>query len=179
MPCPSPRFLEKVIKPLSFSETWTWSFAEASGLLSWALQEQANQRCSTFLGRLRSPPAGKSFTAGRTCFFGERRNSLQFRNRQIGFVFQFHYLLPEFNALENVMMPGIIAGLSQREVKAQALSLLEQIGTDRPASTSRGRTFRWGAAARGCGSRLGFAAEDFSGRRTERKPGQQDRTNTP
>ena len=45
----------------------------------------------------------------------------------IGFVFQFHYLLPEFNALENVMMPGIIAGLSQREVKAQAVSLLERL----------------------------------------------------
>ncbi len=50
----------------------------------------------------------------------------------IGFVFQFHYLLPEFNALENVMMPGIIAGLSQREVKAQALALLERLElTDR------------------------------------------------
>jgi lipoprotein-releasing system ATP-binding protein len=84
------------------------------------------------LGTLEKPSSGKILYGGQDIFLWEEKELAQFRNRQIGFVFQFHYLLPEFNALENVMMPGIIGGLSQREVKAQALSLLERLGlTDR------------------------------------------------
>jgi lipoprotein-releasing system ATP-binding protein len=61
------------------------------------------------------------------------------RNRTIGFVFQFHHLLPEFSALENVMMPGLIQGKSQREMEKPAMSLLEEVGlksraTHRPGS---------------------------------------------
>ncbi len=51
-----------------------------------------------------------------------------FRNRHIGFVFQFHHLLPEFTALENVCIPGWIAGRKTKEVQEQALSLLELLG---------------------------------------------------
>jgi lipoprotein-releasing system ATP-binding protein len=84
------------------------------------------------LGTLEKPTSGKVLFGGQDIFLWEERELAQFRNRQIGFVFQFHYLLPEFNALENVMMPGIIGGLPQREVKAQALSLLERLSlTDR------------------------------------------------
>ncbi len=84
------------------------------------------------LGTLEKPSSGKILYGGQDIFLWEEKELAQFRNRQIGFVFQFHYLLPEFNALENVMMPGIIAGLAQREVKTQALSLLERLGlTDR------------------------------------------------
>jgi len=84
------------------------------------------------LGTLEKPTSGKVLYGGQDIFLWEEKELAQFRNRQIGLVFQFHYLLPEFNALENVMMPGIIAGLSQREVKIQALSLLERLGlTDR------------------------------------------------
>ncbi|MBR0243318.1 MAG: ABC transporter ATP-binding protein [Bacteroidaceae bacterium] len=52
----------------------------------------------------------------------------RFRNRQIGFVFQFHQLLPEFTALENVMIPGLIGGRSRRETRQKALELLEFMG---------------------------------------------------
>jgi lipoprotein-releasing system ATP-binding protein len=84
------------------------------------------------LGTLEKPSSGKILYGGQDIFLWEEKELAQFRNRHIGFVFQFHYLLPEFNALENVMMPGIIAGLPQREVKAQALSLLDRLGlTDR------------------------------------------------
>ena len=50
------------------------------------------------------------------------------RNKNIGFIFQFHYLLPEFSALENVMMPGRIAGLAGKKLEKDAQQLLEQVG---------------------------------------------------
>jgi lipoprotein-releasing system ATP-binding protein len=50
------------------------------------------------------------------------------RNRTIGFVFQFHHLLPEFNAIENVMMPGMVQGRSKRELEPRARALLEEVG---------------------------------------------------
>ena len=50
------------------------------------------------------------------------------RNRTIGFVFQFHHLLPEFNALENVVMPGLIQGRSKKEMEPRAMALLEEVG---------------------------------------------------
>jgi lipoprotein-releasing system ATP-binding protein len=52
----------------------------------------------------------------------------ELRNRTIGFVFQFHHLLPEFNALENVMMPGLVQGRPRRELEVKAGALLEEVG---------------------------------------------------
>lgn len=70
-----------------------------------------------------------------------------FRNRHIGFVFQFHQLLPEFTALENVMIPALIAGSSRKQAKERAIELLEFMGlTDRaghkPAELSGGEKQR-------------------------------------
>jgi len=70
-----------------------------------------------------------------------------FRNSRIGFVFQFHHLLPEFSALENVMMPLLIAGKSGREAKRDATEILELVGlkerlTHRPAELSGGEQQR-------------------------------------
>jgi len=56
------------------------------------------------------------------------------RNRDIGFVFQFHHLLPEFTALENVMVPGLIQGRPRRDMEKRALSLLEEVGLSSRAS---------------------------------------------
>lgn len=80
------------------------------------------------LGTLEKPGGGKVLYAGQDVFVSGERDLANFRNRNIGFVFQFHYLLPEFNALENVMMPGMIAGLPKAETKSRAEELLEILG---------------------------------------------------
>ena len=70
-----------------------------------------------------------------------------FRNRHIGFVFQFHHLLPEFSALENTCIPGWIAGRKKKEVEAQATILLETLGVgnrleNKPGALSGGEQQR-------------------------------------
>lgn len=70
-----------------------------------------------------------------------------FRNRRIGFVFQFHHLLPEFSALENVMMPALIAGRSKSEAEADAVELLKMMNladriTHKPSALSGGEQQR-------------------------------------
>ena len=56
------------------------------------------------------------------------------RNRDIGFVFQFHHLLPEFTALENLMIPGLIQGRSKREMEKRGMALLEEVGLEKRAT---------------------------------------------
>jgi len=80
------------------------------------------------LGTLEKPTGGKVLYSGEDVFLRGERELANFRNRNIGFVFQFHYLLPEFNALENVMMPGLIAGLAKAEAKSGAEELLDRLG---------------------------------------------------
>jgi len=80
------------------------------------------------IGTLDAPTRGSIRVAGEevTKLSGARLAEL--RNRTIGFVFQFHHLLPEFNALENVMMPGMVQGRSKRELEPRAHALLEEVG---------------------------------------------------
>jgi lipoprotein-releasing system ATP-binding protein len=80
------------------------------------------------LGTLEKPTEGKVLYGGEDIFLGGERELANFRNRNIGFVFQFHCLLPEFNALENVMMPGLISGLSKMEARGRAEELLDRLG---------------------------------------------------
>jgi lipoprotein-releasing system ATP-binding protein len=80
------------------------------------------------LGTIEKPTHGKVLYGGQDIFLWDEKELAQFRNRNIGFVFQFHYLLPEFDALENVKMPGLIAGMANKEVSAQAETLLERLG---------------------------------------------------
>jgi lipoprotein-releasing system ATP-binding protein len=90
---------------------------------------------STFLhcmGTLDIPTAGSIAVAGEELTTMSSGRLAELRNRTIGFVFQFHHLLPEFNALENVMMPGLIQGRSKRDMAGPAAAILNEVGlTDR------------------------------------------------
>jgi lipoprotein-releasing system ATP-binding protein len=80
------------------------------------------------LGTLDRPTAGKVFYEEKDIFTFKERNLALFRNREIGFVFQFHHLLPEFNALENTMMPCLIQGSLKKEAAVRAEAILTLVG---------------------------------------------------
>jgi len=82
------------------------------------------------IGALERPTAGSVLFDGEEVFrpgVGDAALSA-FRNRRIGFVFQFHGLIPEFDTLENTMMPALIAGLSRAQAEEQAVKVLEEVG---------------------------------------------------
>lgn len=79
------------------------------------------------LGTLDSPDSGAIFFKGKNLTAMSDNALSGFRNKSVGFIFQFHHLLPEFTALENVMMPGLIAGKSKDEMEAPARELLQQV----------------------------------------------------
>ena len=86
---------------------------------------------STFLqiiGTLSRPDSGSLMIDGTDVLKLGSKEMAAFRNRKIGFVFQFHHLLPEFTALENVMIPAFIAGRSRKEAQKAAVALLEDLG---------------------------------------------------
>lgn len=77
------------------------------------------------LGTLDAPDHGSVAYEGVDLFSKKESELAAFRNQQIGFVFQFHHLLPEFNALENIFLPGLIAGGSKAALEERARELLE------------------------------------------------------
>ena len=98
-------------------------------------------------GSLDRPDSGKVIFNGPDIFTLKDRQLSEFRNRNIGFVFQFHQLLPEFSALENVALPAIIAGRSHKEADEEARHLLEELGmghrlSHKPAELSGGEKQR-------------------------------------
>ncbi len=80
------------------------------------------------LGALDRPSQGQLFFKGEDVFAKNDNELSRFRNRVIGFVFQAHHLLPEFNALENVLLPGLIAGKSRMELRRDGEYLLDRVG---------------------------------------------------
>jgi lipoprotein-releasing system ATP-binding protein len=99
------------------------------------------------LGALDKPSSGKVLFRGRDVFSLDDRMLAEFRNTSIGFVFQFHHLLPEFNSLENVMLPGLIGNRSYGETESRAKRLLDELGLSkrtkhRPGELSGGEQQR-------------------------------------
>jgi lipoprotein-releasing system ATP-binding protein len=99
------------------------------------------------LGGLDRPDQGQILYAGQDLQQMNSEALAGWRNRHLGFVFQFHYLLPEFSALENVMMPALIQGLDNKETEVRAQTIMEQIGLGhrlhhRPSELSGGEQQR-------------------------------------
>lgn len=99
------------------------------------------------LGSLDKPSSGEVIINGTYINRLTGNQLAKFRNKHIGFVFQFHQLLPEFTALENCMLPGLIAGKSAKQARQQALKLLSYLGLNdrlehKPAQLSGGEKQR-------------------------------------
>ena len=99
------------------------------------------------IGTLDHPTSGTVLFGGLDVFNWPEKRLAAFRNRQIGFVFQFHNLLPEFTALENTMMPALIQRLPRNEAKQRAEAILKEVGlgdriTHKPGELSGGEQQR-------------------------------------
>ena len=99
------------------------------------------------LGTLAAPDKGEIILENRKLIELKGRQLASFRNKHIGFVFQFHHLLPEFTALENTCIPGWIAGRKKKEVEQQAADLLSSLGVadrmeNKPGALSGGEQQR-------------------------------------
>jgi lipoprotein-releasing system ATP-binding protein len=80
------------------------------------------------LGTLDHPSSGSLLYDGADVFQWNERKLAQFRNGKIGFVFQFHHLLPEFTSLENTIMPALVGGMSKQKARARAEIILNDVG---------------------------------------------------
>jgi lipoprotein-releasing system ATP-binding protein len=103
------------------------------------------------LGALDVPSSGDVWLDGSRYADLDARGTAELRNRKLGFVFQFHHLLREFSALENVMMPLLIGGVAPRQARSRAEEVLSQVGlagrmTHRPAELSGGEQQRCAVA---------------------------------
>jgi lipoprotein-releasing system ATP-binding protein len=111
---------------------------------------QSGSGKSTFLhvlGTLDRPTSGQVLFDGKDVFKNSAKKLDRLRNQRVGFVFQFHHLLPDHDALRNVMMPAVIAGVDSAEARERAQGLLEQVGlrdrlTHRPGKLSGGEQQR-------------------------------------
>jgi lipoprotein-releasing system ATP-binding protein len=99
------------------------------------------------MGSLEEPTAGKVYFEGEDLFALDQKSLAEFRNLRLGFVFQFHYLLADFTALENVMMPALIGRMNDADAGRRATEMLEIVGLGdklrrRPAELSGGEQQR-------------------------------------
>jgi len=81
----------------------------------------------SILGTLDRPTAGRVYFRGEDLFAKSSQELARFRSESLGFVFQFHHLLPEFDAVENVMMPGLVRGFDFGEMRKRAVAMLEEV----------------------------------------------------
>ena len=103
------------------------------------------------MGTLDKPNVGSLVINGVDVLALKGKELADFRNRHIGFIFQFHQLLPEFTTLENVMMPAMIARMEEKEAEQRAMKLLTELGMDerlthKPSQLSGGEKQRVAAA---------------------------------
>ncbi|MBI4515258.1 MAG: ABC transporter ATP-binding protein [Deltaproteobacteria bacterium] len=120
------------------------------------------------LGALDRPTAGTVYFDGTELARLKERELAALRNREVGFIFQFHHLLPDFNALENVMMPALIRGHGYEQAEARARACLLQVGlgerlTHKPGELSGGEQQRVAIARAVMGSPRAILADEPTG----------------
>ena len=120
-------------------------------------------------GLLEHPDAGEVYVDGTATSTLSDAERTRIRRTEIGFVYQFHHLLPEFSAVENVMLPQMIRGLSRKEARKRADELLELSRPERAARASPGAAIRRRAAARRDRARGRQRAAHPAGRRADRQ----------
>lgn len=103
------------------------------------------------IGTLSKPDTGELEIGGELISGMNQKKLAAFRNQEIGFIFQFHYLLPEFTAIENVCLPAFIAGISKKDAESKAIELLSFLGlgerlSHKPSELSGGERQRVAAA---------------------------------
>ena len=131
----------KVLKGIDFS-------AEKSEVLSiMGASGAGKSTLLQILGTLSTPDSDSLIIDGVDVLTLKGDRMAEFRNRRLGFVFQFHHLLPEFTALENVMIPAFIAGRSRKDAEQSAIELLNDLGlgerlTHKPSELSGGEQQR-------------------------------------
>ncbi len=92
------------------------------------LRVSANRPCCIFWGPWNAPDGGSLFFQGEDVFKFSEQRLARFRNQTMGFVFQFHHLLPEFTALENTPMPALIQGINKTSAIQMATAILLRVG---------------------------------------------------
>lgn len=103
------------------------------------------------MGTLEPPSAGSILHFGQNAFLWNDEALSRFRNEQLGFVFQFHYLLPEFTAVENVMMPCLVADMDKAAAREMAIEILRELGLEKRSE------FKIGQLSGGEQQRVAFA----------------------
>ena len=120
------------------------------------------------MGALDVPTAGRVVFEGRDLASLDEGERARFRNESVGFVFQSHHLLPEFTALENAMMPGLVRRLPRAEARRRAGESLERVGLSgrlghRPGELSGGSSSGWRWPARWCSQPRLLLADEPTG----------------
>jgi lipoprotein-releasing system ATP-binding protein len=120
------------------------------------------------LGSLDYPDEGEVKINGTNLFVQQPKSLAGFRNKNLGFVFQFHNLLPEFTAVENIMIPGLIGGQDSKKVKSRAMGLLSTLNLEaradhKPSELSGGEQQRVAVARALINSPLLIFADEPSG----------------
>jgi len=121
--------------------------APGESIAIWGVSGAGKSTLLHILGTLDRPTSGTLLYDNVNVFTWQEKELAVFRNRKIGFVFQFHNLLPEFNSLENTMMPALINGLSKQKAREKAEGILHELGigdrmTHRPGELSGGEQQR-------------------------------------
>jgi lipoprotein-releasing system ATP-binding protein len=120
--------IEKSFGPLKVLKGIDFSAAKSEVVSIMGASGAGKSTLLQILGSLSSPDAGTLIIDGVDVVKLKGKALADFRNRKVGFVFQFHHLLPEFTALENVMIPALIAKRSRKEAQAEAERLLSDMG---------------------------------------------------